>query len=491
MSVITPADAAPLCDMTRRCRQQQAAWSGLSVRERLRPVAELRRLLVAERDILCAAVERDLGKPADEALAADVLPFADACRFLQKEAARLLRPRSVPTRLRPIWLIGQKDTVHRRPRGLVGIIGTWNYPLFLNGVQIVQALTAGNGVLWKPSELAPASADALIGLLNRAGYPAGLVQQLPATREAGKDLADADIDHVVFTGSSAVGHALAATLGRRLVSSTLELSGVDALFVLADADAAFAARAAWFGATINRGQTCLAVRRAFVQRSVYPAFLNALQPLLAAAEPMRLALASQGDQADRLVRDAVAQGARLLETPTTNGTNDRLQPQIIVDARPEMAVCCQASFAPIMAVLPFDTLDDALRMDAQCPYALGASVFTANPAAVETWTGQLRTGSVTVNDVVVSTAHPATPFGGRGESGWGVTRGAEGLLEMTVPQVVSVRSGRYRPHYDLTVNPGSAQGDLARALLDYGHGVTLGQRLGGLLRLVRSMWRGR
>src|SRR5690349_686671 len=220
MSTITEPVPGALSDVTRRCRHQQETWSRLPVRERLRPVATLRRLLVAEQDRLCAAVGRDLGKPADEALAADVLPLADACRFLQKEAARLLRPRRVPTRLRPVWLMGQRDTVYRRPRGLVGIIGTWNYPLLLNGVQIVQALTAGNGVVWKPSEVAPASADAVSELVTRAGFPAGLVQKMPATREGGRELAEADVDHVVFTGSSAVGHPLAAGLGRRLVTST-------------------------------------------------------------------------------------------------------------------------------------------------------------------------------------------------------------------------------------------------------------------------------
>ena len=155
-----------------------------------------------------------------------------------------------------------------------------------------------------------------------------------------------------------------------------------------------------------------------------------------------------------------------------------------------MAVCREPSFAPIMAVLPFDTLEEALQMDAQCPFALGASVFTANPSAVEAWAGRLRTGSVTVNDVIVSTAHPATPFGGRGESGWGVTQGAEGLLEMTVPQVLSVRGGRYRPHYDLAAGAGKSQAELVQALLDYGHGATWWRRLGGLLRVLRAMWRG-
>src|SRR5204863_5232176 len=141
----------------------------------------------------------DVGRPPDEVLASDVLPLADACRFLERQAERLLRPRKVSLRSRPLWLFGQRDTIYRRPHGIVGIIGTWNYPLFLNGVQIVQALTAGNGVLWKPSEVTPASAEALFALLVRAGFPDGLVQLLPATREAGQELARADVDHIVFT----------------------------------------------------------------------------------------------------------------------------------------------------------------------------------------------------------------------------------------------------------------------------------------------------
>src|SRR5437763_10054905 len=108
MSTFTQPAVAPLSEVTRRCRRQQEAWSRLPVRERLRPVAALRRLLVAERDRLGDAIGRDLGKPADEALAADVLPLADACRFLRQEATRLLRPRRVPSRLRPVWLMGQR-----------------------------------------------------------------------------------------------------------------------------------------------------------------------------------------------------------------------------------------------------------------------------------------------------------------------------------------------------------------------------------------------
>src|SRR5947209_8854614 len=225
----TSITALPLSEALARCREQQADWVSVPVRKRLRLVRAFRHLLVNECDRLCEAVGRDLGKPVEETLAAEILPLAAACRFLEREAGRLLRPARVPGKHRPLWLWGQSDTVYRRPRGVVGIIGTWNYPLLLNGVQLLQALTAGNGVLWKPSELAPASAAALLDLLTRAGCPAHLVHLMEATRAAGQELANADVDHIVFTGSATTGRVLAEHLGRRLVSSTLELSGCDAM----------------------------------------------------------------------------------------------------------------------------------------------------------------------------------------------------------------------------------------------------------------------
>src|SRR5581483_12461153 len=146
-----------------------------------------------------------------------------------------------------------------------------------------------------------------------------------------------------------------------------------------------------------------------------------------------------------------------------------VMPQVIVDARPEMALCREASFAPLLAVLPCQDIEEALRMESGCPFALGASIFTRSPRRAEALAARLRAGMVTINDVIVPTAHPATPFGGRGDSGFGVTQGAEGLLDMTVPQVVTVCGGTYRPHYDMTLGKPVAQGDLLRGLLDATH----------------------
>jgi acyl-CoA reductase-like NAD-dependent aldehyde dehydrogenase len=486
--IATVNSVEEISEQIQRARDAQREWAERPLNERLRPVKRFRHLIVRECTGLCAAVARDLGKPYEETLAGELLPLAAAAKYLERRARRILRPRRVPLGQTPLWLLGQRDVVYRRPRGVVGIIGTWNYPLFLSGTQMIQALAAGNAVVWKPSEVAPSSADVLYNLVIAAGFPEAIAQRLPATREAGPQLAQADVDHVVFTGSSTTGRRLAETLGQRLVSSTMELSGCDALYVLDDADVGLAARAAWFGANINRGQTCIASRRVVVARALYQPFIDALRPLASATQPQPLALPAQVRQAERLVQEAVAEGARVLESngepQTENGSVCR--PTVVVDARPDMAICQEASFAPLVSVLRFDDEAELLRIDAACSYGLGVGVFTGAPARAQRLAPRLKAGMVTINDVILPTAHPATPFGGRGESGWGVTQGAEGLVEMTVPQVVSVRGGKFRPHYGAVVGKPPMSPERFRGLLQWSHGETLGRRLAGLWQFVKG-----
>lgn len=426
-----------------RARLAQTRWAHVPVRQRLKAVREFRHLLVERCDALTAAVNADLDRPPDEVIATDVLPTAAAAKFLERHAGRILKPRKVGWR--PLWLAGCRDVVHRRPHGTVGVVGTWNYPLFLNAVPILHAAAAGNAVLWKPSENAPRFAAVLAELLRDAGFPPDLIVTLPATREAGPLLAEADVDFVHFTGSDVVGRKLAARLGERLIPSALELSGCDAAFVLADADVELAARAAWYGATLNRGRTCMAVRRAFVQRGVYDDFVK--------------------------------------RVPSS--------PELILNPPRDHPALRESTFTPRLAVVPFDTLDDALRLHATCAFKLTAAIFTRDLSAARELAARLPVGSVTINDVIVPTAHPGTPFGGRGASGWGVTQGADGLLAMTTPQAVTVRKGRFRPHLDEAVSPDPATADILRGLLRATHGRRWRDWFGGVRQLVRGVRRKR
>jgi acyl-CoA reductase-like NAD-dependent aldehyde dehydrogenase len=479
----------PFAAEVSRCRVAQTAWSRRPVGDRVRFVRELRRLLVEHADELTAAVEADVGRRPGEVVATDLLPSAAACRFLERRAERILRPRKVGDR--PLWLMGCRDVVHRRPHGVVGVIGTWNYPVYLNVVAISQALVAGNGVLWKPSEVAPRTAGALHELFQRAGVPADLLIRLTATREAGPRLAEADIDFIHFTGSEAVGRKLAARLGERLIPSVLELSGADAMLVLDDADAQLAARAAWYGATLNAGQTCVAVRRAFVHRSRIEEFVAELKPLIEAAAPVRLALESQAVRARQLLAEARAAGAAVVvpvaKSAAVSAYPDCVPPAVVLSETANLAIFREASFAPLLAVAPFSTVEQAVALHNACAFGLSASVFTADATEAATIAARLHTGSVVVNDAIAPTAHPATPFGGRGASGWGVSQGEEGLLAMTAPQVVTVRRGTFRPHIDAAVTGDRAADDVTRGLLRMNHAHGLRERWRGLKQLIRGI----
>ena len=464
-------------------RAAQRAWASRPVRERLEPVRELRHLLADECDRLALAVTHDIGRPADEVIATDILPTADACKFLERHAEAILRPTRIGGR--PLWLLGSRDAVHRRPCGVVGVIGTWNYPIFLNAGQIVQALTAGNGVLWKPSELVPACSEALHELFLRAGFPADLFVRLPATREAGPAVGRGG-------GRSRRLHRLGGGRPQAGQAARRAADPLDAGTVRVRRHACVGRRRRRVGgaggvvrgSTLNKGQTCIAVRRAFVHRSKLPAFVAKLRTLAAGARPEPLATPGQAAQAERLVADAVGNGAAVLGGDVPRAENDppRFRPTVSVEARADMAVCREASFAPLLAVVAFDDLDEALRDVAACPFGLGASVFTADPRRAAEIAPRLPAGMVTVNDAVAQTAHPATPFGGRGASGWGATQGADGLLALTVPQVVSLRTGTFRPHYDAGGDP--ATGDLLRGLLRWSHGRSVWGRVRGLWRMA-------
>lgn len=472
----------PFAAQTTRCRAAQQAWAELPVRDRLRPIRALRHLLVRDRLRLCAALESDVGKSLRDGLAGDLVPLAEECRFLDRFASKILQPRGVPLRQRPFIFWGQRDTVHRRPRGVVGVIGTWNFPIMIGGIQIIQALVAGNGVLFKPSELAPRSSTALAELIAEAGFPEGLFHCLPATREAGPQLAEADIDHVVFTGGSTTGQTLAAALGRRLISSTLELSGCDPMFLLEDGDAALAARGAWFAATANDGQLCMATRRVFVPRRRLQEFMAVLTPLVEKAAPTPAVMPAQVDHAAQVIDDASQRGATLIRRVDGAAPPGYVQPAVLLNVSPEARLCQEAIFAPLLGVVPYDRLDDAVASNEKCPFGLSASIFSGDRRQAEDLAAKLHCGAVWVNDVIAPLGHPATHYGGRRASGWGATKGREGLLEMTVPQVVSRVGGTARPYYDWNAPFWFTRRDILEAFLELRHAPRLGSRL-------RAAWR--
>ncbi|MDG2054484.1 MAG: aldehyde dehydrogenase family protein [Phycisphaerales bacterium] len=414
------------------------------IRERLIWIRRLRKVIIHQEEAINRVLREELAKSQQEVLTADLMPLLAACRWHEKHAKKLLRPRRV--RQNAWWQLGQKHWVYRVPLGHVAIIATWNYPIQLLGIQILQALLGGNRVTVKPSEHAPRSQAALLAAFWQAGVPRSLLQSKPATREAGKEmLREQAFDHIVFTGSTEVGREIASVAANMLTKSTLELSGRDSAFVLPDADPNLAAQAIWEAVELNGGQTCMAPRRALVFRPVYSALLKSMSRLAASAQPRRLISKGQAEFIYHLACQAIAEGGVSLSGTLEVPRDGWIRPIVIANCPPEAALVAGEHFGPALALIPVDSMAQALEIHHQCDQHLATSIFTQHPRRARDLMPLMGSGTVHFNDVVRPAAHPATSILGQGASGWGASQGAMGLLEMTRPLQVSTSPGWSRP----------------------------------------------
>jgi acyl-CoA reductase-like NAD-dependent aldehyde dehydrogenase len=403
---------------------------------------------------------------------------------LERQAADLLKPVFYGQRGRPLWLPGVRSVQYREPFGVVAVVSPGNYPLFLGAVSVVQALVAGNAVVWKPAPGGGRVAGFFASLLFEAGLPEHVLEVLPEAAECGRMLVESAVDKVVFTGGHANGVDVASRLARNLVPAVLELSGCDAVFVRSDADLPLVAKALRFGLTFNESRTCLAPRRVFVARSVAGELERLLQSGLAASRRVLSCSGWSGERVGALrevLRDAVAGGARFVHGgPEASG--EIQLPCVVADARPGMRLFAEDVFAPVLGIMAVDSDAEALELASKCGFALGASIFSRDADAAARMAAGVRCGLVSVNDLIVPSADPRIAFGGAGRSGYGVTRGAEGLLELTRIKVVQTRRGGGTTHLG-EAGPGVAMvSALARML--YGRGF--GARFRAFCEVVRN-----
>ncbi|MFO0873255.1 MAG: aldehyde dehydrogenase family protein [Phycisphaerales bacterium] len=415
----------------------------ISIEERRGWIRRFGGLIEGRTDEFVHLIVDEIGKPAHEALTSDVLTLLSACRWHERRLATLLAPQ----RLRggPIWMPGQRHFQHRAPLGRVAIIATWNYPVQLLGVQLVQAIAGGNDVVVKPSERAPRTQRLLLETAREAGLSARRLSWVDPTREAGQALLLTErFDHIVFTGSTGVGRAVAELAAQTLTPTTLELAGRDSALVLADADLPRAAARIWQAVTMNAGQTCMAPRRVLVEAEAWGGFLAALAPLAAAARPVSLIDAQSAETCYALARHAVAAGGRSASAIMEPPRGRELRPLAIVDCPKDAELVEGRHFGPVVAIVRVRDMVEALQVHHRAGQHLAASVYTRSRRRAGELRDVLGVSFVTINDSVLPTVHPAASIGGRGESGWGVSRGHEGLLAMTRPVVVSTSGSRLR-----------------------------------------------
>jgi len=466
-----------------QARAAQKIWAPQGLRARLAILRRARHSIAANAVEIAQSVPCEqpgaLHRSVADTLVSEVLPLVEACRFLEREARWILAPQRLSAHPRPFWLRRVTAETTREPLGVVLIIAPANYPLFLPGVQVLQALAAGNAVLWKPAAGGTATAEALRGVLVQCGLDPALLQLLDESPHAAVDVIAARVDKVFLTGSAATGREVLSQLAPQLTPAVMELSGCDAVFVLPGARLDHAIAALTFGLRLNGSATCMAPRRLFLVGShadTVPVLLDQLKTLPVVPLP-----ADTQAQLSDLLTDARRLGGLVL----MDGSVEQLRFVVISRATAKMRMAQCDIFAPVLCIFNVPDAEAAVTAHARCPYALTAAIFGPEPEA-RALALRLPVGTVLINDLIVATADPRVAFGGRKSSGFGVTRGREGLLEMTaLKTVITQRSPDLRAYQPTT--PGHQP--FFAAYIEAVHGGNWLVRWKGLLRFLRAATR--
>lgn len=337
--------------------------------------------------------------------------------------------------------------LHRRPLGVVGSITPWNWPLMIAVWHIMPALRAGNAVVIKPSELTPLNTLRLVELINEVAPP-GLVNAVAGGGALGREISShAGIHKIVFTGSTRTGQDIMRNAAGTLKRLTLELGGNDAGIVLPDADIGAIAEGVFATAFLNMGQTCAALKRLYVHESQYDEMCRRLVDIAARQkigngleEGVGFGPIQNRDQFERvceLVEDARAAGARILcGGDPLPGKGYFYPPTIVADLTNGTRLVDEEQFGPVLPVIRYHDVDEAVRLANANSNGLGGSVWSSDVDAARTLANRLECGTVWINGHAEVLPH--CPFGGCKMSGFGVEFGLEGLLEYTRPQLFNV-----------------------------------------------------
>jgi acyl-CoA reductase-like NAD-dependent aldehyde dehydrogenase len=439
----TPGEVQAIMEAARLA---QGPWEQLGLRRRLALMRRLKDALYRNMDLIVDTIVAEQGRPPFEALV-EFWPTIEMLAYYLRIAERMLAPQRIFVRLLPY----RRHWVERRPYGVVLAITPWNFPLLLSLGPIMAALIAGNSVVYKPSEFATQLGEVIARTIHEAGIPPEVFQIVHGEGDVGAALVRAKPNKICLTGSAATGRKVAGLAGELLIPVVLELGGKDAAIVLEDADLDRTAMGVAWAGMMNAGQACLSIQRVYVMRQIADLFVEKLAQAInrhirvgpGADEGTTMGAITTGAQLKIItsqVQEAVDQGARLVVGGHTveDSAGRFYLPTVITNVTPDMRIAKDETFGPVIIVSPVDSHAEAVQQANDTRYGLTGSVWTRNRALGIELARQLNVGVASINDHALSSSVPNLPWGGVNDSGYGRTRGRDGLLEMTRTLSLSV-----------------------------------------------------
>lgn len=426
-------------ELARRLEAQRGAFRAdpyptlASRRDRL---ARLARMTQRHTDAIERAIRQDFGhRSSVETRLAEFATLDQAIRHTRRHLKRWMRPRRAGLNWRYLPARGE---IHRQPLGVVGIISPWNYPWNLAMLPALDSLAAGNRVMLKPSELTPATSQLMAELAERYFAPEELCV-VTGDVEVGRAFAALPFDHLLFTGSTAVGRQVAQAAAANLTPVTLELGGKSPAILGEDADLDAAARRIAFGKWFNAGQTCIAPDYVLLPERHMKAFVTALEATVARFYPDLAANADYSAMIDRQHRqhlielrdEAENHGCRVIELGASAEqleASGKLPPTLVLNPHRELRLMREEIFGPLLAIIGVRDLDAAIDFVNARPHPLALYAFTDDPGSRERLLTRTHSGGMVINDTLWHVAQESLPFGGVGASGQGAYHGERGFL---------------------------------------------------------------
>ena len=446
LPVSTPADvAAAYAD----AHAAQTEWAKLPVAERVKFLEKLHDIVLDRQRELLDLIQLESGKTRLQAFD-EVLDVAGVCRHYAKKAPQYLAPRSA---LGAIPFLTESKT-HFRPKGVVGIVAPWNYPLSMCITDALPALAAGNAVVLRPDEKTAFTAMSIISMVDEAGLAEGLLQVVLGD---GPNIGAAVLeraDFVMFTGSTATGRRIAAQAGERLVPASLELGGKNAMYIAADADLKAAAECAQRAVFASAGQLCVSIERLIVHEDVADEFtklfvdrvkkMRLSNTLDWGADMGSLISAEQFETVASHVKDALDKGATLLAggKPRPELGPYFFEPTVLTNVTEEMTCRRNETFGPVVSIYRVGSDAEGIEFANDSEYGLNAAVWTKDLKRGREIAAQIKAGTVNVNEgYAAAFASYSSVMGGMKASGLGRRHGVEGIVKYTDIQNVATQRG--------------------------------------------------